>query len=194
MMQSKDDFLDASGAAAFLGLNDQTVRRLSRDRLIPAFKVGGVWRYQREHLQQWARDRADKRERHNQTILVIDDEVDFATIIRGMLSPAGYQVISAPDGPSGLKLLDTEKPDLVFLDLVMPGMLGPEVLREIRTRTPDMPVAILTAYPDSKLMQEALLYSPITLLSKPFSREQLTRTVQQTLDGSLQANRYAIAS
>jgi len=188
-------FLDVRDAAAFLGLNEQTVRRLSRDAEVPAFKVGGVWRYQREQITRWAEARAGQPQGPaRKTILVIDDEPDFAMLIKGMLDPVRYEVCAAPDGASGLDMFATRRPDLIFLDLVMPGMLGPEVLRKIRARDPRIPVTILTAYPESELMEQTLLYSPITLLSKPFRREQLLRTIELTLGQPSPADLYAAAS
>ena len=63
----------------------------------------------------------------------------------------------------------------------MDGMDGPEILREIRARCGDLPVIILTGYPDSDLMHEALQYSPLTLLAKPADPEKLISAARRAL-------------
>ncbi len=183
-MNEHKDLMDPHEAADYLSLNEQTVRRLARARTIPAFKVGGVWRFRKAELERW-NGHTPRGAHHtgHEKILVIDDEPQMGVVVRRILEPRGYTVLTATDGPAGLSLL-AEQPDLIYLDLMMPGMLGPEVLRHIRQQMPRVAVVILTAYPDSTLMSEALLYSPITLLAKPFTSEQLVDTTVQILRGS----------
>jgi CheY-like chemotaxis protein len=79
-------------------------------------------------------------------------------------------------------------PDLVLLDLFMDDMNGTDVLSHIRTEWGFLPVAIMTARPDSELMQKALMLSPVLLLAKPFTQAQLLAAVRQALPASSPAD------
>ncbi len=80
--------------------------------------------------------------------------------------------------------MNSERVDLVLLDLQLPVMNGPEFLRELRKGNEAVPVVILTAYPDSKLMTEALRYGPFTLLAKPFQSKMLMQAVSAVINGA----------
>lgn len=79
-------------------------------------------------------------------VLIIEDEPAIAQMYQMKLELADYHVETAPDGKTGLKIIDGNKPDLVLLDIMMPHMSGDEVLNRIRSNpdTEDMPVIILT--------------------------------------------------
>jgi len=78
------------------------------------------------------------------TLLIIDDEPEFIRMLRIPLEGAGYRVLVALDGETGLRMLETERPDLVILDIMMPGMDGWEVCRRIR-QISTVPILMLTA-------------------------------------------------
>jgi DNA-binding response OmpR family regulator len=81
------------------------------------------------------------------TILIVDDESAFRCLYRDMFAMAGYQVVEAEDGESGWDMVQTVRPDMVLLDLVMPKLGGLEVLKKIRadSETKDIPVVIMSA-------------------------------------------------
>ena len=80
-------------------------------------------------------------------VLVVDDEQDILDLVRYHLEREGYQVVGCRDGKSALDLVDREKPDLVVLDLLMPGVDGFEVCRRLR-RESSIPIVMLTAKAD----------------------------------------------
>ena len=84
------------------------------------------------------------------TILLVDDEQSIQTVYREEFEDSGYQVISALDGEIGLKKFQTEQPDIVILDIQMPGMNGIEVLRQMKMINPAVPVILSSAYPEFK--------------------------------------------
>src|SRR5437763_9200765 len=92
------------------------------------------------------------------TVLVVEDDAPLRRMISIFLRAAGYRVCAAEDGLSGLALTREERPDLVLLDLMMPGLDGWEVLRRIKgdARTAAIPVLVLTASVDAAPTEHAL--------------------------------------
>ena len=176
--------LNAQEAARLLRAHVETLRRLARKGEIPAFKVGKDWRFQRDALMHWAETHhLRQRQPH---VLAIDDEEAILRFIRRSLEPEGCRVHTASEGEEALGYVSQHTPDLVLLDLKMPGMNGVEFLRRFREDHADVPVMVVTGYPDSDLMHEALRYGPLTLLAKPVQRSQLVRFVRIALRGSLE--------
>ena len=89
-------------------------------------------------------------------LLVIDDDESIRKVLTVTLRDAGYQVLTAGDGESGLKIFAEEGPDIVLCDLRMPGMDGISVLKEIKARDPEKEVIVITAYADMDLAIKAL--------------------------------------
>jgi EAL domain-containing protein (putative c-di-GMP-specific phosphodiesterase class I)/DNA-binding response OmpR family regulator len=116
------------------------------------------------------------------SILVIDDEDDLTTVVRGILEAQGYDVICANSGERGLELAYTERPNLVLLDIMMPGMDGFEVCRELQFGyTKDIPIIFLTAKTELAHMMEANRCGASAYVAKPFRAEHLVQTVRNVL-------------
>ncbi|MEA3369183.1 MAG: response regulator [Candidatus Ratteibacteria bacterium] len=79
-------------------------------------------------------------------VLVVDDEPDFLKIIRKRLETSHYEVITAASGKEALDKIKKDKPDAVFLDILMPELDGLETLKKIRRKAKDLPVFIITAF------------------------------------------------
>ncbi|MFH1731741.1 MAG: response regulator [Planctomycetota bacterium] len=179
-MADDDDVLDADGAAQYLKINVQTVRRLARAKEIPAFRVGGAWRFRKTWLDRWAEaQHAGTQEKKH--VVVVDDEEVVLEFIKRALTSEDCTVSTATNGPDALELMDRQAPDLVILDLLMPGMDGPTTLERIREKHRAVPVIILTAYPDSKLMHRAMQHSPIMLLTKPPRLKQFLEAIRTVI-------------
>lgn len=100
-------------------------------------------------------------------ILVIDDQPIVAGALAESLQAAGNQVVIAGGGEEGLAILEKLRADAVFLDLVMPGMDGLEVLRRIRERDPNLPVVILSGWVSPEAAERARKMGVSDVLSKP---------------------------
>lgn len=83
-------------------------------------------------------------------LLLVDDEESIQIVYREEFEDEGYQVISALDGTTGLEKFKEEKPDLVILDIQMPGINGVEVLRQMKMLRPTVPVILSSAYQEFK--------------------------------------------
>jgi len=116
----------------------------------------------------------------SQRVLVVDDESDVLLSLRIVLETAGYEVFEATSGEEALEMLGETEPDLVVLDIVLPGIDGWEVLDEVRGRT-DIPVILASANAHPGLRERAERSGCKALFTKPFSAEELRRTVARIL-------------
>ena len=113
-------------------------------------------------------------------ILVIDDEPSIVKLVTAYLKPEGYEVLTAADGPSGLKTAQAFKPDLVILDIMLPGMDGLELLSRLR-RESDVYVILLTARTEETDKIVGLGVGADDYVTKPFSPRELTARVKAAL-------------
>jgi two-component system KDP operon response regulator KdpE len=113
---------------------------------------------------------------------VIDDDVELTGTVCDALEMHGYEVVAANSGEQGLELAYTQHPHLVLLDVMMPGMDGYQVCRELRFGyTKDIPVVFLTAKTELANMVEANRSGASADVTKPFRVERLLTTVREVL-------------
>ncbi len=123
------------------------------------------------------------------TVLVVDDELKITRLVRDYLQQAGFGVLTAADGQSALALARTEQPDLIVLDLGLPGIDGLDVTRVLRT-TSDVPIIMLTARAEEADRIVGLELGADDYLVKPFSPKELIariRAVLRRVDASVEA-------
>lgn len=113
-------------------------------------------------------------------ILVVDDEPKIVKIARDYLERAGFRVVTASDGPAVLPAVRAEKPDLVVLDLALPGQDGLDVTRALR-RESDVPVIMLTARADEADRLIGLELGADDYITKPFSTIEFTARIRANL-------------
>jgi len=113
-------------------------------------------------------------------ILVADDDLDLLGLVAYSLSQAGYLVVKASDGPGALATYEAEAPDLVILDINMPGTSGFEVCTAIRARG-EVPIMMLTARGEEQDLVKALDLGADDYLTKPFSPKTLLARVKALL-------------
>lgn len=115
------------------------------------------------------------------TILVVDDDVNVVTLFQRRLETAGYEVISANNGIDGLKKIRECKPDLLLLDVMMPGLDGFSVVREMRSdeALKDIPVVIVTA--KGELSDLFRFEGVAAVFEKPFKGEEVLTKVRQLI-------------
>ena len=116
-------------------------------------------------------------------ILIIDDERDLAEMISFRLEANGFEVSSALGGPSGIEKANTFKPDLIILDLMMPGMDGYEAAKRLKAdvHTSKIPIIILTAAVSPELEQRVRSISAADCITKPFEPKDLVEKVKKAL-------------
>ena len=116
-------------------------------------------------------------------ILVVDDEPDITALVAYHLARAGYRVSTATTGPDALRAAREERPDIVVLDLMLPGVSGYEVLRELRQRpeTREVGVILLTSRREETDRIKGFSLGADDYLTKPFSPQELTLRVAALL-------------
>jgi DNA-binding response OmpR family regulator len=112
------------------------------------------------------------------SILVVDDDPQICELLQRFLSLRGYRVRAAQDGPQALAAVEQEVPQLLVLDMNMPGMNGVEVLRKLRAKQYAGGVILLTTAQDDKLLQEALDLGSVDVMGKPVDLERLSLAIQ----------------
>jgi DNA-binding NtrC family response regulator len=124
---------------------------------------------------------------------VVDDEPNVGMIFHRVLGESGYDVVSAANGNECLRVLKKQTPQLVFLDLRMPGMDGVETLRRIREDHPDLPVLIMTAYQTVSSAVECMKLGAYDYLIKPLDTDRLKSIVKQALEVGEMSRKAAVA-
>lgn len=114
-------------------------------------------------------------------LLVIDDEDGIVREVKDYFEEEGYEVMTADTGEDGKRLIRSESPNLVILDLKLPDISGIEVLKMLRGSYPQCKVIVNTGYVDQSLMDQATELGPNTFLSKPFNLIKLKEEVDRVL-------------
>jgi DNA-binding response OmpR family regulator len=116
-----------------------------------------------------------------QRVLVVDDDPTVSDVVRRYLERAEFEVMLAADGQGALDAVASRRPDLVVLDLMLPGIDGLEVCRRLRANDPQLPVVMLTALGDEADRVVGLSLGADDYVTKPFSPRELVLRVQSVL-------------
>lgn len=117
-------------------------------------------------------------------VLVIDDEESIRDLLKDFLETRGLEVVTASNGETGLSLLKEDKFDLFLLDLMMPGISGLDVLREITAEKIEISSIVITAHATVQTAVEAMKLGAFDYITKPFNLEELFIAIQRALDVS----------
>ncbi len=115
------------------------------------------------------------------TILVVEDSADISRLLQHILGQAGYQVTHAEDGLLGWDLFEQQQPNLVLMDVNLPGIDGIDLCRRIKQASPKTPVIMLTVQAESEAVSRGLRAGASTYLAKPFEIGQLMAAVEHAL-------------
>ena len=178
------DWLTLGQAAQFLGVAQSTIRKWSDVGRVPAFYTpGGHRRYRRDDLDRFVsqsgpthREVAVKPE-----VLVVDDDSRVREFLRISLEVEGYVVREAESGVQALGLIEESAPDLVLLDVVMPGIDGWEMLRRMQELHGASPVILFSGQFDSTSLAAAAAQGARGVIGKPFDPQELVARARQIL-------------
>lgn len=117
-------------------------------------------------------------------ILIVDDDPDFLFVLDHILTREGHEVIQAGNGAECLKMAELEKPDMVFLDIMMPDMSGWDACREIKATSPDIPVSMCSILSEPDEIEKSLRFAGADEhITKPLSFNKVLETVSYFQSG-----------
>ncbi len=117
-------------------------------------------------------------------VLIVDDELHMCNVLRRILEKEGYRVITVLDGETAVQLTKEKEPDLILLDLMMPGIDGREVCRRVRAFSPKTQIIYLTAKAElDPLALKELRSEADAYISKPATSKQILSRVSNVLEG-----------
>ena len=161
--------------AEYLRIPLPTVYYLVQRGQLPAIQIGGRWRVKKDALD---RDVLRAEEQGQPTVLVVDDDDALQTMFKLFLKKAGFSRLVVGSGKEALAALNKQKFDLCFLDLQLPDITGDEIYSVAKEKYPELPIVIITGYPDSQMLDNILRHGPVTVLKKPLQVEQLNQTLR----------------
>ena len=161
--------------AEYLRIPLPTVYYLVQRGQLPAIQIGGRWRVKKDALD---RDVLRTEEHGQPTVLVVDDDEEIQNMFKLFLKRAGFSRLIVGSGKEAFAALEKQKFDLCFLDLQLPDITGDEVYSSAKIKDPDLPIVIITGYPDSQMLDNILKHGPVTVLKKPLQIEQLQQTLR----------------
>src|SRR5215204_5274132 len=161
--------------AEYLRIPLPTVYYLVQRGQLPAIQIGGRWRVKKDALD---RDVLRNEEQGQPTVLVVDDDETLQSMFKLFLKKAGFSRLVVGTGKEALAALAKQKFDLCFLDLQLPDITGDEIYKVAKEVQPDLPIVIITGFPDSQMLDNILKHGPVTVLKKPLRLEQLQQTLR----------------
>ncbi len=175
------DWLTLGQAAKFLGVAQSTIRKWSDQGRVPAFYTpGGHRRYRRHDLESFVdRSGPGGQSAAGPLVLVVDDDARLREYIRVNLELHGYAVLEAENGEQALAAIEYQAPDLVLLDLVMPGLDGWQMLQQLQERHGSIPVIMFSGKVDERAAAEAAERGAHGFVGKPFDPEELLARARQ---------------
>ncbi|MFB5283517.1 response regulator [Peribacillus sp. Hz7] len=114
-------------------------------------------------------------------ILIVDDQFGIRILLNEVMVREGYETYQAANGVQALEIVHQHDPDLVLLDMKIPGMDGIEILKRVKKIKPEIRVIIMTAYGELDMIQEAKELGAITHFAKPFDIDDIRKAVRDYL-------------
>ncbi len=115
------------------------------------------------------------------TIVLVEDEADVRSVLAEHLGDAGYRVVEVEDGRDALPAVEASRPDVILLDIMLPGWDGIEILRRVRAFDPTVGVVMVTAIEDEELAGLSLQLGAVDYIRKPFELDHVDRVVLSAL-------------
>ncbi|CAG9620107.1 response regulator [Sutcliffiella rhizosphaerae] len=116
-----------------------------------------------------------------QKLLIVDDQYGIRILLNEVFQKEGYQTFQAANGYQALDIVEKHSPDLVLLDMKIPGMDGIEILKRLKAFNSDIQVIIMTAYGELDMIQESKDLGAITHFAKPFDIDEIREAVRKNM-------------
>jgi excisionase family DNA binding protein len=185
-----ENLMDIKETAEYLRMNKMTIYKLARQGRLPAFKVASEWRFKKELIDEWLMSQLKGKHEFDKlkipikleagkTVLIVDDEEIIRDFFRRTLTE--YRVLTAASGEEALYIVKKDRPDLVLLDIRMPGIDGIETLRQIKNIDKSIAVIMLSAHGTLKTNIEAARLGAYDSIAKPFDLGEMKLVIKDAL-------------
>jgi excisionase family DNA binding protein len=178
------EWLTLGQAARFLGVAQSTIRKWSDQGRVPAFYTpGGHRRFRRADLDAFLARSGPGRQQAGPAVLLVDDDDRMRELVRMELEREGYDVQEAANADDGLASIETRKPELILLDVMMPHVDGWEMLRRVQERygAGAIPVLMFSGQVDEKARRQAASSGARGFIGKPFDLAELVEQAKSVL-------------
>jgi len=123
-------------------------------------------------------------------VLIVDDQNGIRVLLVEVFSNEEYETFQAPNGKIALEIVERESPDLVLLDMKIPGMDGLEILKHIKSINPQIKVIMMTAYGELDMIKQATDHGALMHFTKPFDIDEMRMEVNRQLRGGASTDLY----
>ena len=172
---SMHNLMTVKETAEYLRIPLPTVYYLVQRGQLPAVQIGGRWRVKKDAID---RDVLRSEEHGQPTVLVVDDDSGLQSMFKLFLKKQGFSRLVVGTGREAIAAMQKQKFDLCFLDLQLPDFTGDEVYAQAKEIDPDLPIVIITGFPDSQMLDNILKHGAVTVLKKPLEIEKLQQTLK----------------
>jgi excisionase family DNA binding protein len=169
------NLLTVKETSKYLRIPLPTVYYLVQRGQLPAIQIGGRWRIKKDALDKdiLKEDRAGQ-----PTILVVDDDTSLQNLFKVFLKKIGFSRVVVGTVKEAISALEKQRFDLLFLDLKLPDGPADDVYETAKEIDPQLPVVVITGYPDSDMLNRILARGPVTVLKKPLKNDQIKQAVR----------------
>lgn len=176
MSDAPPELLTVKETSEYLRIPVPTVYYLVKRKQLPAVQIGGRWRIKRSLLDR--NILKSEEEFGLPLVLVVDDDEGLQLLFKQFLKKANLARIVVGTGAEAIQIAKKQKFDFVFLDLKLPDIPGDEVYLQLKAIDPDLPIVVITGFPDSEILSKILQTGPVMVIQKPLNLEQLKKTLR----------------
>ncbi len=169
------NLLTVKETAKYLRIPLPTVYYLVQRGQLPAIQIGGRWRIKKDALDK---DVLKAEKSGQPTVLVVDDDESLQSLFKIFLKKIGFSRVVVGTVKEALAAIEKQHFDLLFLDLKLPDGPADDVYEAAKLADPELPIVVITGYPDSEMLDRILEKGPVTVLKKPLQMEQMQQTVR----------------
>jgi excisionase family DNA binding protein len=182
MNKKQARMLTVTEVAGLLHVHPNTVRLWCDRGMMPSYRIGtrGDRRFRSEDidnfLSTWQKEKIGEI-----AVLIVDDDDAVRTILYEAITGKGYKAIAVENGERALEELKKHEFNLIFLDLMLPGLSGVEVLRHVKASEMEPVVTVITGYGDTPISIDAMNLSPTFFIRKPFEMNDILNILDLTM-------------
>lgn len=181
MNKKQAGMLTVTEVADLLHVHPNTVRLWCDQGMIPSYRIGtrGDRRFRSKDIDNFLSTQQKKI--GESAVLIVDDEDEVRTLLYEVVTGKGYKAIAVENGERALEELKKHEFNLIFLDLVLPGLSGVEVLQHVKASEMEPVVTVITGYGNTPISIEAMNLGPTFFIRKPFEINDILNILDLTM-------------